>query len=550
MKRLTKRDAEASMKPGGRWLRAALFSIAVSALVSCAVGPDFERPVSPAPASYTDGPSLPERLEPPPAAENEAEKNAKNDAESAAIPASALAEDAAIAVQVLRPAEDIPARWWALFENPLLVEVVDRTIAGSPSLRIARANLAQAQETLVAARGSFFPQIDLGLSAQRSRSPALRSGATASTSNLYVVGPSASYVIDVFGAIRRSVEGQAALAEFQRYELAAAWLTLTGNAVSQSLSIASLRAQIDAVEGVLDVDRQNLDLVRRRFEAGKVARSDLLVAQTQLASDETLLPPLRQQLAFARHALAALAGEVPAAWTPPDLDLDGLVVPRELPVSLPSELTRQRPDVLAAESQLHAASAAIGVATAQLYPSLTLSGSITTDALEIGSLFTGAGTAWAVAGRVAAPLFRGGILRARRRAAIDAYDASLATYQQTVVQGFQQVADSLRALQYDALLVDASERLLATAEHSLALQQASYAAGKTSLLQMLSSARIYQQAQSGLARARGQRLQDTVQLFVALGGGWWQEEPLAPSATRGGDAAPHAAVPARRAPGR
>jgi len=514
---------------------AGLVASLVACLAACAVGPDFVPPESPAPDRYTDGPSLPE------AATRADGSSASASPDSSASPesppdgerpsaAAAATTAPASAAQTLRPAEDIPAGWWTLFGNEELEAVVERTLAGSPSLELARANLARAREFVAVARGSFFPAIDVGFTAQQARTPGLRSGASSSTSELYGVGPSASYLVDVFGGIRRSVEAQSALAEVQRYELAAAWLALTGNAVDQGLTIASLRAQIEAIEGVIEVDEQNFDLVTRRFEAGKAPRSDVLVAETQLAADRTLLPPLRQRLAAARHALAALAGELPATWMPPDFDLATLEVPRVLPLSLPSELARKRPDILAAEAGLHASSAAIGVATAQLYPSLTLSGSLTQEALEIGSLVSGGGTAWALAGRLGAPIVRGGALRAQRRAAIDAYDASLATYEQTVVQAFQQVADSLRSLEFDGELVDASTRLLATAEQSLALQQASYAAGKTSLLQMLISARAYQQARSRIAEARGQQLRDTAALFVALGGGWWQEgqaEPLA-----------------------
>jgi NodT family efflux transporter outer membrane factor (OMF) lipoprotein len=476
-----------------RRIRRGAALVCVALLPACAVGPDFEKPGPPTPPSYTSEPA-PTRM--------------------AAAPGGAE--------QRLQRAQELSAEWWELFRSTELDEVVGRALAGSPTLPAARAALAEAQEAVAAARGGLFPQVDAGASAQRVRTPGLRSHVSSVTSNLYSVGPSASYLVDVFGGVRRSVEEQAALAEFQEYELAAAWLALTGNAVIDSVAIASLRAQIDAIQDVISDDERNLDLVQRKFEAGKAARSDVLVAATQLASDQTELPPLRQQLAATRHALSALAGQLPALWSPPEFGLEGFTLPEELPLSLPSELARQRPDILAAEAQLHAASAAIGVATAQLFPSLTLSGSFVQDALDIGALFSGAGTAWIVAGRLATPLFHGGTLRAQRRAAIDAYEASLATYQETVLFGFQQVADALRALQHDAELVGAAQQLLDTASESLSLQRISYGAGKSDLLLLLVAERAYQQARFGLARAQGQRLQDTVQLFVALGGGWWQ----------------------------
>jgi len=466
---------------------------AACALCACAVGPDFTRPAPPETPSYT--------AEPTP---------------------GVMAPGAGEAEQHLALAQELSAKWWELFRSPALDELVTRALAGSPSLAQARATLAKAQEAVSAARGDFFPQVDLDASGQRSRAPSLLSGSSSRSKNLYSVGARVSYVLDVFGGVRRGVEQQAALAEHQRYELAAAWLSLTGEAATQSVTIASLRAQIDAAQEVIAQDRQNVELVRRKLQAGKVARADLLIAQTQLASDRAQLPPLRQQLAVARHAVSALAGQLPAQWAPPDFDLESFELPGELPLSLPSELARQRPDILSAEAQLHAASAAVGVATAALYPSLTLSGSITQEALEVASLFSGAGTAWALAGELAAPLFHGGTLRAERRAAIADYQASLASYQQTVVQAFQQVADALRALAHDAELVGAQQEHLDIARESLSIQRVSYEAGKTDLLRLLDSERSYQEARQGLAQAQGQRLQDTVQLFVALGGGWWQ----------------------------
>lgn len=480
-------------RPGGRIVL--MFALS-GLLLACAVGPDFRRPEALAPPSYAG------------------ESNT-----------TVMAPGAGGAEQRVRLAEEISASWWELFDSATLNEIVARALAGNPSLTAARARLAQAQESVAAARGGFFPQLDAAGSAQRARSPGLRAGAASSTSNLYSVGPSVSYLIDVFGGVRRSVEQQAALAEFQHYELAAAWLSVTGNAVTQYLEIASLRAQIEATEEVIADDEQNLELVQRRFQAGKAARADVLVAATQLASDRVQLPPLRQRIAAARHAVSVLAGEAPSLWSPPDFDLAGFELPRELPLSLPSELARQRPDILAAEAQLHAASAAIGVATARLYPSVTLSGSLAQQALDLGMLSSGTGTAWAVAAMLAAPLFHGGTLRAERRAAIDAYEAALATHRQTVLQAFQQVADALRGLEYDAEAVAASQDLLEISRESLALQRISYEAGKSDLLQLLSSERAYQQARTGLAQARGQRLQDTVLLFVALGGGWWQASP-------------------------
>ena len=419
--------------------------------------------------------------------------------------------------------EEIKGRWWTLLQSPEIDALLDRAIAGSRTLASARATLAQSRDAVAAARGELLPQVTGSASAERQRFAQVRSVPLTSKgpiSNLYSIGADVSYALDVFGGVRRAVEESEAQSDAARYELAAAYLTLTGSAVTQAIAVASLRAQIDASERILADDADNLALVERRFAAGKAARSEVLTAQTQLAADQAPLPPLRQQLAAARHALSVLAGELPSDWTPPDFELSALALPSELPISLPSELVRQRPDIRAAEALLHAASAAIGVATAQLFPSITLSGSIGSQALTTGALFTGPGAVWTLAAAAAQPIFRGGTLWAQRRAAIDAYDASLATYQQTVLQGFQQVADLLRALGHDHELVDAQQALYETASESLHVERVGYEAGKIDALHLVDAQRSFQQASLGLARARAQRLGDSALLLVAVGGGW------------------------------
>jgi NodT family efflux transporter outer membrane factor (OMF) lipoprotein len=471
----------------------ALAVVVLLALGGCAVGPDFVRPAAPGGNGYTAQP-LPEEI------------------------ASSTGGES----QRLQPGERIPAEWWQLFKSPALKNAMVAAIGGNRTLAAARATLAAAQENLLAARGGYWPQVDASASAERFRR----------TPNLYTVGATASYAPDVFGATARSVEEQQALAEQQRYELAAAYLTLTGNVVTVAITIASLRGQLEASEEVVADDTRNLELVRFKYEAGKAPLTDVLTAETQLALDRTALPGLRQQLAAARDALVILAGRAPAAWSPPDFDLSDFTLPGELPLSLPSALARQRPDILAAEARLHADSAAIGIATARLYPGITLSASLGQQSLDAGSLFNSENTVWSLAAGVAGPIFHGGTLRAQRRAAVDAYRASLATYEQTVLQGLQQVADTLQALAHDAELVDAQRQLLDSARTALTLQRASYEAGKADLLQLLDAERTYQRARLAAVQAQAQRLRDTAQLFVALGGGWWDAKLETPSAAR------------------
>lgn len=465
------------------------------ALGGCLVGPEFKAPAPPGVDAYL----LPESPAPQP-------------------------ESGADAAQHIALGERIPAEWWALFHSSRLDETLRKVIAASYTLAAAKATLAQVRETVVEARAALYPQVDLGASARRSGAPS-ELGATGS---LFSVGPNVSYSIDAFGGTRRHIEQTAALAENQRYQLAAAYLTLTGSSIAQAITIASTNFQIATVQDLIRNDQKNLDLVQRSFDAGKVARSDVLTAEAQLAVDRTQLAPLGQQLSVARHALAVLAGKAPGQWAPPDFDIDEFTLPDNLPVSLPSELVHQRPDILASEALLHADSAAIGVATAQMYPSITLSASLSQEAESLASLVRFASLAWGAGASLDAPLYRGGALRAQQRAAIDAYDAQLATYRQTILLAFGQVADALSALEHDAELVSASRHSVDIAGASLALQRSSYAAGKTSALQLIVAENTYSSARLGYVRAIGQRLSDTAQLFVAVGGGWWNEGDHAP----------------------
>jgi NodT family efflux transporter outer membrane factor (OMF) lipoprotein len=289
----------------------------------------------------------------------------------------------------------------------------------------------------------------------------------------------------------------------------------------QALNIASAREQIKAVEQIIADDEENLRLVQTEFAAGAARRLDVVTQSSQLEADRTLLPPIRQQVSVARHALSILLGRLPAEWVPPDFDLSEFTLPPELPVTLPSDLVRQRPDILASESQLHAASAAIGVATAQLYPNVTLSASFTQEALATSTLFNPASSVWAVGAQLLAPVFHGGALVAQKRAAVDAFDASLANYKQTVLTGFGQVADVMYALAHDAELLEAQRRALESAEESLRLTRATYQYGNVGVLQVLEAQRLTEQARLGYVRAQAQRYLDTAQFLTAMGGGWW-----------------------------
>jgi NodT family efflux transporter outer membrane factor (OMF) lipoprotein len=487
---MSKGAGQHCQRPGGRGLHVGL-SVAVLVLAGCAVGPNFHRPAAPDTERY-----LP----------------------ATAAPSVASAPGAS--VQRLQPGEELPGQWWQLFHSPQLQEAVRAALADSPTLAAANATLAQAEQQVIVARGALFPKINGvgGVTRTTSSTPTPLAAPTQ-----YTLGLSASYALDVFGGARRGVEQQAAMADMQRYQLAAAYLTLTGNVVNEALTIASTRLQLATTLELIESDRKNLALTEREFEVGTAARADVLTADAQLAADQTSLPSLRTQLEQARDALAVLAGHPPGGWPVHDFDVSEFTLPQELPLTLPSLLVRQRPDILASEAQLHAASAAIGVALAQEFPSLTLSGSLTREALTAGALFHQFDTLRGAGGAIVAPIFAGGALQAQTRAARDAFSAEAATYQGVVVSALGQVTDDLWALENDSERMAVDQHSVDIAAEALKLQQASYAVGKTSVLQLIDAQRTYAQARLSLATAQIQQYQDTAGLLVALGGGWWKD---------------------------
>jgi NodT family efflux transporter outer membrane factor (OMF) lipoprotein len=468
---------------------------AASALASCAVGPNFHQPKPPDASGY---------LHP----------------SSDTAPVQPQEQD----VQNLSPGAELAGEWWQLFHSAQLDELVRTAIAASPTLAAANATLAEAREEVTVARGALLPSVNATAGAQRAGTGAVRAPGTGATANLYSIGLSTSYNLDIFGGTRRAVEQQQALAEFQRSELAAAYLTLTGSVVNEVLTIASARLQITTTEELIASDRKNLALTQRAFEVGVVPRSDVLTADSQLAADLTQLPSLHKQLDQAYDALAVLAGRAPSEWQVQPFDIDQFTLPRDIPLSLPARLVRQRPDILAAEMQLHAASAAIGVAVAQQFPDISLSSSITREALRAADLFHQFDTLWAAGGSLTQPIFKGGALRAQVRAARDAFKAETAAYQAVVLEALGQVTDDLWALQYDAQILSVDRHSMDVALEALKLQQQSYSVGTTTVLNLIAAERIYAQARLGYAGARVQQFTDSANLLTALGGGWWNDK--------------------------
>jgi NodT family efflux transporter outer membrane factor (OMF) lipoprotein len=469
--------------------RTALVAVG-AALAACHVGPTFTRPETPAVARYTSNKLT---MESPSAGGD---------------------------VQCLVPGKEIEGDWWSLFESRTIDAIVKQAIAHNRTLEASTATLAQARELALAQAGQRYPQVGLtaGIGRQQYGAELFGGSFGLPPFTYFAVGPTVSYTLDYTGGIARSVEQQEAQAEVAHQELDAAYLAVSGQAVLQTLTIASARAQIATIETILEQDRDNLRLVRTAFEAGSVARIDVVSAESQIASDSALLPPLRQELARAHHALALVLGRLPENELPSDLDFGEISLPRELPVSLPSELAHRRPDILAAEARLHAATSAVGVAESNLYPKIQLTGTVAQESVTPGNLFDHSSLAWSAISGLTMPLFDAGTLRAQKRAAVDAMRASAANYQETVLEAFTQVADLLEALAHDAELLEAEDQARKAADENLSLTRAAYREGNVGILQVLDAQRSYQQARLGYVRAVAQRYLDTVQLFLALGG--------------------------------
>jgi NodT family efflux transporter outer membrane factor (OMF) lipoprotein len=477
--------------------RVATMLSAVALLAGCAVGPNFKTPTAPAASSYVPG-ALPDATRATTAPGGEAQRFVSG--------------------------EDIPGQWWTLFQSPQLNELIDRAFARNPTLTAAQAALREANENLAAQRGSFYPTVTGSFQAERQKSTGAAFGEPAFGSLLYTLNSASvnvSYGIDLFGGTRRLVEEQQAQSDYQRFALEASYLSLTANIVTTAVNEASLRAQIKATEQIADSQAKQLDIVKRRLQAGGASRADVAQQQATLSNTLAGLPPLRTQLAQYRNQLATYVGALPADYEGGAFTLDSLTLPANLPVSLPSKLVEQRPDVREYSAQLHQATAQVGVATANMLPQLTLTASYGGEAAKFSDIFNPASNVWSLVGGLTQPIFEGGKLRHQRKAAIAAAQEAAANYKVTVLAAFQNVADTLVALQGDAEAFAASETAERAAAESLKLAQAQYSSGGAGYTQVLSAEQTYQSAAIALVKARALRYADTAALFQALGGGWW-----------------------------
>lgn len=480
-------------------------ALAAVALAGCAVGPDFQNPKPPEVSAYT----------------------------REALPtATASAPVTLGSAQSFAPQAAADAQWWTAFGSPKLDALVAQSLRDNPGLDAAQATLRQARELYAAQAGStLYPTVNAQLGASRNGVDNAQQGQNSSYQNvynLYNAGIGVSYTLDLFGGNRRALEALAAQADYQDYELAAARLSLAGNVVTTAFAQALATAQIQATEAIVAAQQQQVDIAQRRVDIGAASRADVLSLQAQLEQTRAGLPPLRNRLDQADHLLATLLGQAPAAVDLPRFTLADFRLPPTLPLVVPSDLVRQRPDVQASSALLHAATAQYGVAVSALYPKINLSASLGSDALTSGALFGPGSTVWAIAGQLAQPLFNAGL-----RSGADAAQASLqaagANYRQTVLAALRNVADGLRQLDNDAAALRAQSAADDASQQSLQLVQQQFRLGAASELQLLVAQQQAQQARLGLVAAQAARLSDSAALYQAMGGGALTADQVAQS---------------------
>jgi NodT family efflux transporter outer membrane factor (OMF) lipoprotein len=483
------------------WKNYAALALAGS-LGACAVGPEFISPAAPEGAGYS----------------------------SFSGQTTSSATQQGEAQRFLRDM-DIPGQWWAVFRSPPLNNLIEKALTANPTVTAAQATLRVAHENVLAQQGAYYPSVTAGLSDARTLTPTRALSPVSASGNpyysLFTGQLSISYTPDVFGLNRRTVESLAAQAENQKFQLEATYLSLTANVVAAAVQEAQLHDLIAAQQDTIKADTEIRDIMRRQVSTGEVARADLLAQETVLAQAQQALIPLQTQLAQQRHLLAALAGGFPSDPVPQDFDLASLHLPRDLPVSISSRLVEQRPDLRAAAAIMHAASAQIGVAIANRLPQVTLNASLGTSPNSVANAFTPGNQFFNLAAGLTQPIFDGGMLRHRQRAAEAGFDVSAAQYRSTLITAFQNVADVLVALQSDADALRAAVNSERAAKRSVEITRAQLRIGAGSYLSVLAAEQFYQASRSSLVQAQAHRLSDTAALFAALGGGWWNRQDVA-----------------------
>jgi NodT family efflux transporter outer membrane factor (OMF) lipoprotein len=476
--------------------------LAASSLAGCTVGPDFMRPDPPKDKTYLSDAPIEGTVAVPDVLGGEAQRFVTD--------------------------LDIPAQWWQVYQSRPLNDLIERSLKANPDIQTAIQSLKVAQENAKAQRAALFPLVTTSGSGTYNQtsnviSPVPSAGGT--VFGLFTGLLNITYLIDLWGGTRRAAESFEATAESQCFVLEAAYLTLTSNVVVAAVTEASLRGQIAAAERTIEIQRQTLALLQRRFQIGQAALADVATQQAALAQSETNLPPLQRQLSQERHLLATLTGHTTAHVPAETFELRNLGLPQELPATLPSRMVEQRPDIRSAEASVHSAAATVGVTTAALLPQFTFGLNYGSTATSFDMLFSDAlGPTVTVGGGVVQTLLDGGASLARRRAAIAAWEQSKAQYRSTVLTAFRNVADSLRALEFDALTLRAAANAEHAAALSLEITRRRLAAGDAGILEILNAELTYQTAVLALVQAQAARYADTAALFQALGGGWWNRD--------------------------
>ena len=479
--------------------------VAISVFVltaGCTVGPKFNRPAPPTGGGYT------------------------------ATPLSSTSSTGNIAggePQHFFEGQDIPGEWWTLFHSQPLNDLIERSLKANPDIKAAQAALLVARENVLAQRGAYYPSVTGGFAATRAKSSSDISPVTNTSAlnySLYTPEVTVSFVPDVFGLNRRTVESLQAQEQQARFALAATHITLSANVTAGAIQEASLRAQIAATRELITINTNMLEILRTQYVRGYVGRLDVAAQESQLAQVAATLPPLLKQFAQQRDLLAALSGGFPNQDLPEKFELASLQLPQELPVSLPSQLVEQRPDVRQAEENLHSASAQIGIAVANRLPNFALTADAGSMAVAIGQIFAGGTGFWDLGASVTQPIFDGGTLLHRERAAKAAYTQASEQYRSTVLAAFQNVADTLNALQQDADALKAAAAAGNASQVTLDLARRQLQSGYVSYLTLLNAEQAYQQAAINLVQAQANRYADTAALFQALGGGWWNRADI------------------------
>jgi len=480
-------------------LKGFLATVACLLVAGCVAGPDFKRPAAPEVSGYTPQPLS---------------NTAASDADGGVV-------------QRFVQGADIAGDWWTLFHSQPLDDLIKQSLANNPDLKAAQAALAAARENVLARRGVSWPAVTGSFAATRQRQSQSISPTPSDNAfeySLFTPEVSVSYTPDVFGLNRRTTESVKAQEQAARYQMIAADITLTSNVTAAAIQAASLQAQIDATRQLIDINAKMVDILKYQLSKGYASQLDVSAQEAQLAQITASLPPLLKQVAQQQDLLAVLAGRFPSQAPEARFDLASLTLPADLPLSLPSRLVQQRPDVLQAEANMHVASAQVGIAAANRLPNIQLTADAGSMALALSQVAARGNGFWDVGATLTAPIFDGGTLLHQERAAKAAYQQASEQYRSAVLTAFQNVADTLTALDQDAAGLKAAAAAADAAKVTLDLSQRQLRDGYANALAVLGAEQTYQQARISLVQAQANRFTDTAALFQALGGGWWRTD--------------------------